>query len=128
MCSTHFATYGDNSAEIRRQQAGRVLEITDAWRRNGDAVVIAGDLNALPQSDEMGLLYARFNEAAQLASGDPARRGPATIGGKKGPRKIDYIFFSKNHSPLARDGKLWHEHPGGPERHHLLVAKNYSGG
>ncbi|MBM6400148.1 endonuclease/exonuclease/phosphatase family protein [Phycicoccus sonneratiae] len=109
-CSTHLSTYDTNAAVVRRGETERIKAITNAWIDAQDAVIVAGDLNSQPTSTELDPLYmypqarseGRFVEAGQLPKGRMKRVGPDTH--RKG--KIDYVFFSENHTPLGAGGKL----------------------
>ena len=123
VCSTHFTTYDPNEAEVRRLQAEKVKSITDRWIGMGHAVVLGGDLNAVPTATELDPIYqypearshGAFVEAAQLMNGVKRRVGAPT----HRDRKIDYVFFSSNHTPLSAGGTLRREKTGG---HRILYA------
>lgn len=112
-CSTHLSTYDTNAAVVRRGETERIRAITTPWIDAKDAVIVAGDLNSQLTSSELDPLYlypesrsqGRFVEAGQLAQKRKKRVGPATH--RKG--KIDYVFFSENHTPLSAGGKLAQE-------------------
>lgn len=109
-CSTHFTVYAKNPADVRLRQAQRVKEITGKWIRKGHAVVVAGDLNTSPSAAALNPIYqfpagrstGNFVEAAQLKSKTAQRVGGNTVKG----RKIDYVFFSTNRTPLSAGGSL----------------------
>jgi len=106
-CATHLQVYGDDDMSDRTHQTGRIKQITDPWIAKGDSAIVGGDFNAKPDSAPMTNMYqpggaGAFVEAAQLKSGKAARTGPNTVGG----RKIDYIFFSSNKTPLKSGGQL----------------------
>lgn len=109
-CSTHFTVYAKNPADVRLRQAQRVKEITGKWIRKGHAVVVAGDLNTTPSAAALNPIYqfpagrssGSFVEAAQLKSKTAKRVGGDTVEG----RKIDYVFFSTNRTPLSAGGTL----------------------
>ncbi len=83
-CTTHLRV-GDPGAEAARLVLTRhlVAKLLPAAL----PIVVGGDFNAKPTSDEMAILYERFNEADR---GDDAST--------HGQKKIDYIFFDKKHS------------------------------
>ncbi|GEA90259.1 hypothetical protein CCE01nite_42080 [Cellulomonas cellasea] len=124
-CSTHFTVYDDNAAEVRLRQARRVKEITGDWIGRGHSVVVGGDLNTTPTLAALDPLYkhpegrsnGRFIEAAQLANNETRRVGADTVAG----RKIDYVFFSANHTPLSAGGNLTYEEPD-DGKHKILKA------
>jgi hypothetical protein len=60
----------------------------------------------------------RFVEAAQLAHNSTQRVGEDTVPG----RKMDYVFFSANHTPLRVGGTLTYEEPQAG-RHKILKAR-----
>lgn len=109
-CSTHFTVYAKNPADVRLRQAQRVKDITAPWIRKGHAVVVAGDLNTAPTAAALNPIYqfpagrstGNFVEAAQLKSKKGERVGGNTVKG----RKIDYVFFSTNRTPLSAGGTL----------------------
>ena len=123
MCSTHFTTYDPNEAEVRRLQAERVKTITDRWIGQGHTVILGGDLNAEPTATELDPIYqypearshGSFVEAAQLQAGRKRRVGAPT----HDDRKIDYVFFSSNTTPIGSGGTLRLEKTGG---HRILYA------
>ncbi|WP_404380962.1 endonuclease/exonuclease/phosphatase family protein [Knoellia locipacati] len=114
-CSTHFTVYADNPKEVRLRQARRVKEITAPWIGNGHSVVVGGDLNTTPTAAALNPVYkypttrssGRFVEAEQLRTGSTGRVGRDTVTG----RKIDYVFFSANRTPLSARGTLTFETP-----------------
>lgn len=114
-CSTHFTVYDDNAAEVRLRQARRVKELTADWIGRGHSVVVGGDLNTTPTLAALNPIYkhpegrsnGRFIEAAQLANNETKRVGADTVAG----RKIDYVFFSANHTPLSAGADLTYEEP-----------------
>ncbi|MGG5260677.1 endonuclease/exonuclease/phosphatase family protein [Phycicoccus avicenniae] len=116
-CSTHLSTYDTNAAVVRRGETERIKAITNSWIDAKDAVIVAGDMNSQPTSTELDPLYlypasrseGRFVEAGQLARDRKKRVGPDTH--RKG--KIDYVFFSENHTPLAAGAKLAQEKTSG---------------
>lgn len=125
-CSTHFTVYAEDAAVVRERQARRVKDWTADWIGQGHAVVVAGDLNTSPNTAALDPIYknpasssnGNFNEATQLATGSTARTGEHTVAG----RKIDYVFFSANHTPLSAGGTLSFEEPT-PGEHKILKAK-----
>ncbi len=112
-CSTHLSTYDTNAAAVRRAETERIREITNTWMAKKDAVIVAGDMNSQLTSTELDPLYlypasrseGSFIEAGQLAQKRKKRVGPATH--RKG--KIDYVFFSANHTPLSAGASLAQE-------------------
>lgn len=116
-CSTHFTVKDPNPAEVRAREAGKVKAWTRQWLALGakHAVVVGGDLNTGPGSAELDPIYKNpagrsngvFVEAAQLEKNSTGRVGENTVSG----RKIDYTFFSSNHTPLSAGGTLSYETP-----------------
>ena len=125
-CSTHFTVYDDNAAEVRLRQARRVKEMTGEWIGRGHSVVVGGDFNTTPTLAALDPVYkhpdgrsnGRFIEAAQLANGSTQRIGADTVAG----RKIDYVFFSANHTPLGAGATLTYEEPDAG-KHKILKVK-----
>ncbi|MEO7267711.1 MAG: endonuclease/exonuclease/phosphatase family protein [Knoellia sp.] len=125
-CSTHFTVYATDPTTVRERQAKRVKDWTAEWIGQGHAVVVAGDLNTSPNTAALDPIYknpaassnGNFNEATQLATGSTARTGDDTVTG----RKIDYVFFSANHTPLSAGGTLNFDEPT-PGAHKILKAK-----
>lgn len=67
----------------RMMQASRIREL---YADYGLPIILAGDLNAVPDSDPIGLLLTEWSYAAQ---GDPRPTAPSVAP----KRKIDYIMF-----------------------------------
>lgn len=110
-CSTHFSVYDANPEDVRLRQARRVKEITGTWiAKRNHSVVVGGDLNTTPSAKALNPIYqfpagrssGRFVEAEQLRLGSKQRVGRNTVEG----RKIDYLFFSTNRTPLSAGGSL----------------------
>lgn len=126
-CSTHFTVDDPNPEAVRLRQAGRVKDWARGWLGLGaeHAVVVGGDLNTGPKTTELNPIYKNpaasshgdFNEAEQLRLGTTERAGRDTVSG----RKIDYVFFSANHTPLSAGGTLTFEEPT-PGAHKILKA------
>lgn len=124
-CSTHFTVYAESPKAVRLRQARRVKEITAPWIRDGHSVVVGGDLNTSPTAAALNPIYkypttrssGRFVEAEQLKNRSTARIGRNTVKG----RKIDYVFFSANRTPLAAGGNLTFETPA-KGKHKILLA------
>ncbi len=108
VASTHLDHRFDESS-TRMLQAGRLLELAADWR--GDAttdlpVVLGGDLNALPDSDEVRLLTGRRAGVAGIVMSDAwehcgdglgatwQRDNPYTAGSAWPERRIDYVMVS----------------------------------
>ncbi|QKE85109.1 endonuclease/exonuclease/phosphatase family protein [Arthrobacter sp. NEB 688] len=97
ICSVHLAK-GDPTA--RKLQTAAIKQITNQWINNQGSVVVGGDFNATPYTDEMDSMYAlngngRFTEADQAAG----RGGDVT---SADGRKIDYVFFSQNRTSAVQ--------------------------
>lgn len=125
-CSTHFTLDAQEATLVRERQAKRVKTWAAEWTSQGHAVVVAGDLNTSPGTTALDPIYknpagtsnGNFNEATQLETGSTARTGEYTVTG----RKIDYVFFSANHTPLSAGGSLTFEEPTAGA-HKILKAK-----
>ncbi len=108
VASTHLDHRFDESL-TRQQQTARLLELAAEWR--GDAttdlpVVLGGDLNALPDSDEIRLLTGRrdghpgivMSDAWEQCGVGPGatwlRTNPYTADSAWPERRIDYVMVS----------------------------------
>lgn len=108
VASAHLDHRFDQSS-TRQLQASRLLELASTWR--GDPTsdlpfVLGGDLNAVPDSDEMRLLTGRrpgvagivFSDAwEQCGDGDGAtwlRENPHCADSAWPDRRIDYVMVS----------------------------------
>lgn len=79
---------GKDESPTRAAQISAVLERTRD--DGGEPAVIVGDFNAVPDEEEMSLVYARYTDA-WLAGGE----GPGyTIGAANPIRRIGYVFVS----------------------------------
>jgi endonuclease/exonuclease/phosphatase family metal-dependent hydrolase len=85
LIATHLHHRGGDG-EIREQQ---VPVLVEAWG-GGPAAVILGDLNATPETPEIGLLAEAGLLNASALSGVPAYTSPST----GAEREIDYIWYS----------------------------------
>lgn len=124
-CSTHLTVYAENPKQVRLGQARRIKQITAKWIGDGHSVVVGGDFNTSPTAAALNPVYkypttrssGRFVEAEQLRTGSTGRVGRNTVKG----RKIDYVFFSANRTPLSARGTLTFETPE-KGKHKILKA------
>jgi endonuclease/exonuclease/phosphatase family metal-dependent hydrolase len=108
IASTHLDHRFDGSA-TRRLQTSRLLELASLWRGDESAdlpVVIGGDLNAVPDSDEIRLLTGRSPGVAGIVFSDVWEQrgvGPGITWRRENPhsadsawpdRRIDYVLVS----------------------------------
>lgn len=113
-CATHLQVYHDKNLADRTRQTAAIKRITTPWiQQKGHSVIVGGDFNMTPTRSPMSSLYqsrgsGRFIEANQLKTGSGARAGDPTVFNKagEGQRKIDYVFFSSNRTPLGSGGTL----------------------
>ncbi len=107
--STHLAFRFDES-ELRQRQAATLLELASQLRGDGDEpppVIVGGDLNAVPDSDEIRLLTGRrsapvpgivFTDAWPQVRDDPGhtwdRRVPYLADSTWPQRRLDYVLVS----------------------------------
>ena len=107
--STHLAFRFDES-ELRQRQATALLELASELRGDGDdppPVVLGGDLNALPSSDEIRLLTGHrtvpipgivFSDSWPQVRDDPGhtwdRRNPYLADSAWPQRRLDYVMVS----------------------------------
>ncbi|MEO1060989.1 MAG: endonuclease/exonuclease/phosphatase family protein [Actinomycetota bacterium] len=107
--TTHLAFRFDES-ELRQRQATALLELAADLRDDGDdapPVVLTGDLNAVPDSDEIRLLTGRraapvpgivFTDAWPQVRDDPGhtwdRRVPYLADAVWPQRRLDYVMVS----------------------------------
>jgi len=106
--STHLDHRFDDSA-TRQLQARRLLDRISTWRGDPDRdlpVVLGGDLNAVPDSDEIRLLTGRCDGVAGVVMSDAweqAGSGPGFTWRRDNPlcadsawpdRRIDYVMVS----------------------------------
>ena len=87
-------------AAIRATQIRDLLGFIAATR-GGEAVVLAGDFNAAPESPEMRLLEGRFLDVFAAANPGAGGKPTATLNRALGhpPLRIDYIFVSRQGAP-----------------------------
>lgn len=121
--STHLAYRFDESA-VRQEQAGAVLELAGQLRGNpteDPPAVVAGDLNAVPDSDELRRLTGRsaapvaglvLNDAWPQVRDDPGhtwvRRNPYLADSVWPERRLDYVLVSwPRPSPLANPAQAF---------------------
>lgn len=108
VASTHLDHRFDDSA-TRQLQARHLLERMATWRGDPDAdlpVVLGGDLNAVPDSDEIRLLTGRRDGVAGVVMSDAWEQvgvGPGFTWRRDNPqctssawpdRRIDYVMVS----------------------------------
>lgn len=113
-CATHLQVYNDKDLADRTRQTAAIKRITTPWIvERGHSVVLGGDFNMTPTRRPMSSIYqpngnGRFVEGHQLATKKGARTGEPTVFDKDGTgeRKIDYVFFSSNRTPLRSGGTL----------------------
>ena len=108
IASTHLDHRFDQSV-TRQRQVERLLQLASDWR--GDVtsdlpVVVGGDLNALPDSDELRLLTGRRDGVQGIVMSDAWEQcgvGPGTTWRRTNPntadsawpdRRIDYVLVS----------------------------------
>ncbi|MFC7486769.1 endonuclease/exonuclease/phosphatase family protein [Knoellia sp. CPCC 206453] len=113
-CATHLQVYHDKDLADRTRQTAAIKRITTPWiQEKGHSVIVGGDFNMTPSRSPMSNVYqtrgsGRFIEANQLRTGSDARAGEPTVFDEDGTgqRKIDYVFFSSNRTPLGSGGTL----------------------
>ena len=108
VASTHLEHRFDQSI-TRQLQTARLLELASTWRGDPTSdlpVVLGGDLNAVPDSDEVRLLTGRRSGVAgivfsdvweQCGDGDGAtwlRENPHSADSAWPDRRIDYVMVS----------------------------------
>lgn len=135
VCSTHLVAFENPAAPVRATQAAEVAQYAAKWTGKGHSVVVGGDLNTQPKNSALNSMYANgpsssghFVEAEQLRTSSAARGGRITTDvkvnkktGKKTNRgKIDYLFFSDNHTRLNSGGKTSIVRT--KSGHHMLVT------
>ena len=119
---THLDHRFDASA-TRRQQVERVLEVIDAHRGNGDVdlpLILGGDLNAVPDSDEIRTLTGRrpgvagivmsdvWEQVGQGAGHTWRRNNPHAAISAWPDRRIDYLGVSwPRPKPLGNPVRAW---------------------
>lgn len=126
-CATHLRAWHDEEAEpMRIAQTAKIHDVlAPRIRKQGQAVVIAGDFNSGPQRAPMDNIYRQAadgkndgkglfrevdqNDEAFFAKADAkcaaksCRSGEGTHGHSA---KLDYIFFSVNRARGSVDGKV----------------------
>lgn len=122
VASTHLDHRFDASA-TRVAQARRLLEVAAAWRGDPDRdlpVVLAGDLNAVPDSDEVRMLTGRtrgvdgivFSDVWELAGDGPGwtwlRENPYCDATAWPNRRIDHVMVSwPRPKPVGNPVRAW---------------------
>jgi endonuclease/exonuclease/phosphatase family metal-dependent hydrolase len=94
--NTHFDHVG---VEARKNSASLILEKIRIITKNKGPVVLCGDLNLPPDSEPIGLILEKLNDAFQVST-QPPYGSVATFHGftyDDPPRdRIDYVFVSDN--------------------------------
>ena len=108
IASTHLDHRFDDS-EVRRLQCRRLLELAAGWRGDPTVdlpVVLGADLNAVPDSAEVGMVTGRqhglagivFSDAWEQVGDGPGdtwrRENPYTADSAWPNRRIDYVLVS----------------------------------
>lgn len=89
---THLESKKERS-DVRQMQVKDLLRFIEKTRKT-DFCFIAGDFNADPGTDEIRFMRQHMNDAyEQLHPGTPGLTTPVSHGGRKQPKRIDYIFF-----------------------------------
>jgi len=119
---THIDYLADGSA-TRQAQCRRLMEVTKEWR--GDPakdlpLVMGGDLNAVPDSDEVRMLTGRspgvegivFSDAWEQAGEGPGhtwlRNNPYSADSAWPNRRIDYLMVSwPRPKPIGNPERAW---------------------
>ena len=119
--NTHFDHEG---AFARAQSAALILDQIERLNADGLPVLLMGDFNAVPGSEPVTILTARFDDAKQKAS--EVRFGPeATHGGFRVStpltKRIDYIFTSPGDWHVLKYAVLDHTQDGNYYSDHLPV-------
>ncbi len=147
VASTHFDHRFDGSA-TRQRQALRLLELAAAWRGDPTTdlpVIVGGDLNAVPDSDEIRTITGRragvpgivFSDAwEQAGDGDGATwrdDNPYCASSAWPNRRIDYLLVSwPRPKPTGNPIRTWLAGVGGrnggggslwPSDHAAVVAE-----
>ncbi|MDE9364999.1 endonuclease/exonuclease/phosphatase family protein [Luteipulveratus sp. YIM 133132] len=127
VCSTHLVAFENPQKPVRAIQTRQVADITAKWRKKGHSVVVGGDFNSKPMMGEMDSMYAygpgahgAFTESDQLDGKSTAQAGRST---SKTRGKIDYLFFSRNRTPLQNGGTLNIVRKKVASGHDILVAR-----
>ena len=98
--------------DVRKRQVKHVADINHAWVHAGDVAIVAGDFNGQPDTAPLDLMYVpalggsgdftEYNRTNGRDGIDTAHaNGNNTTTGEAYAKKIDYVFFSRNHAPLA---------------------------
>lgn len=101
-CTTHLRVNDPDAAEVRKLQAGKIVEHAQEWTGQMP-FLLTGDLNSVPYSPPMDRLYAidggygPFYEADQTDGGvwPPKRVGDLTF--PKTGKKYDYAMMDTGH-------------------------------
>jgi endonuclease/exonuclease/phosphatase family metal-dependent hydrolase len=93
-----FVTHLHNTLEgdtIRVRQVADLLAFIDSTRTPGEALLLGGDLNAAPDTPELGPVRDRWTNAWSFVHSGKVDSTVTTLNGAKGhpPRVIDYLFF-----------------------------------
>jgi endonuclease/exonuclease/phosphatase family metal-dependent hydrolase len=88
---THLESEQDRS-DVRMMQVQNLLRFIKETRKT-DFCLVAGDFNADPLTDEIQYMRSQMDDVyEQLHPGTPGLTTPVPHGGRKQPRRIDYIF------------------------------------
>jgi endonuclease/exonuclease/phosphatase family metal-dependent hydrolase len=88
----HHTLEGDT---IRATQVADLLAFIDSTRAPGEALLLGGDLNAAPDTPELGPVRNRLTDAWPFVHPGEIDSSVTTLNVAKGhaPRVIDYLFF-----------------------------------
>ncbi len=122
VASTHLDFRADGS-EVRQRQCRQLMELAKQWRGDPETdlpLVLGGDLNAVPDSDEVRMLTGRrpgvddivFSDAWEQAGegrGDTWRRdNPYSAESAWPNRRIDYLLVSwPRPKPVGNPAQAW---------------------
>lgn len=98
--------------DVRKHQIKHVADVNHAWVHAGDVAIVAGDFNGQPDTAPLDQMYVpalggtgdftEYNRTSGRDGTDTAHaNGDNTDDGLPYAKKIDYVFFSRNHAPLA---------------------------
>jgi endonuclease/exonuclease/phosphatase family metal-dependent hydrolase len=122
VASTHLDYRFDDSL-TRQRQARRLLELAARWRGDPETdlpLVLAGDMNAVADSDEIRLLTGRVDGVAGIVMSDAwelCGDGPGVTWQRENPyvadsewpeRRIDYVMVSwPRPKPVGNPVRAW---------------------